>query len=855
MRTLTKHFKLIIVAFIFSNLFTKAQDTAKVYIGGGDEKTGAYLGYINDPSGWTWVRQYADGYYVNTFPMNDNANDATQNAWMKNICGLFKNKNVFYETEAQSYANRVFDADDKARISILQQNGFKVTYTTCNGDFTATRANLLETWSGTRPLYAMMGPWVIGGDINSSNAKAIQWRNLIDSSNGSATDSPMAIWVANTNNCRNGSYSGIKYAHAHGKKAMIMMCPHDLKTNANFYNVGKQYIHDHEDNDAFPDFWCISYYAAYLEAHQVTPEQINGQPDTTITGMGYFLIHHLKDPDKAAKLLAPSQKALSLASYGADIQLDSATQTFQINLANSSSWLDVIPVIKARIIDSQSAWNVTFQYNGHDVTSSIISNAGLCFYKINRLNPGNTKIITVTIASKTGLVSKEPLSIYFDLLPHPTIPIVNQTFQMNYDSLQQPYGGTPATIPGIVESENYDLGGEGVAYHDSDTGNTFKAYRNDDVDIESCTAGGYDVASIVAGEWLEYTVNVDSTGQYEADVRVASLNNTTSLNILFDGVDKSGTLTTAATSGWQTWTSIKKTMYLTAGKHIMRINFNSSGFNLDKVIFTFIPGTMPESKGNGLNGNYYNDNNFLNPSNPSDPLNSYTQSGIYWYPKVSAQFFTTSALYRTDTVIDFNWGSNSPSAAVNKDYFSARWQGFIKPLYSEIYTFYLTSDDGSTLTINGNKIIDMWRAQAQETTSDTITLKAAQKYPISVEFMEVLGPAMVKLEWQSATQPRQVVPKSQLYSTPTGIEQLNTNLSSEILIYPNPAKTQIKIESEKLKVNKIIISDVQGRTIFQSDKSFSGSKTIDVSGFANGIYFIKVGVKDFVTTQKLIINK
>lgn len=40
------------------------QDTAKVYIGGGDEHTGAYDGYLKDPNRWTWVRQNADGYYV-----------------------------------------------------------------------------------------------------------------------------------------------------------------------------------------------------------------------------------------------------------------------------------------------------------------------------------------------------------------------------------------------------------------------------------------------------------------------------------------------------------------------------------------------------------------------------------------------------------------------------------------------------------------------------------------------------------------------------------------------------------------------------------------------------------------------
>ncbi len=53
---------------------------------------------------------------------------------------------------------------------------------------------------------------------------------------------------------------------------------------------------------------------------------------------------------------------------------------------------------------------------------------------------------------------------------------------------QQPYGGVPWPIPGTIEAENYDLGGEGVAYHDATAGNSGGLYRTDDVDIwfDSC---------------------------------------------------------------------------------------------------------------------------------------------------------------------------------------------------------------------------------------------------------------------------------------------------------------------------------------------------------------------------------
>src|SRR5262249_8606076 len=73
-----------------------------------------------------------------------------------------------------------------------------------------------------------------------------------------------------------------------------------------------------------------------------------------------------------------------------------------------------------------------------------------------------------------------------------------------------PFGGTPRAIPGIVEAEEFDDGGEGIAYHDTTAGNKGGAFRATDVDIESTTdaGGGFDVGWTRPGEWLQYTVNV-----------------------------------------------------------------------------------------------------------------------------------------------------------------------------------------------------------------------------------------------------------------------------------------------------------------------------------------------------------
>src|SRR5437879_1305254 len=92
-------------------------------------------------------------------------------------------------------------------------------------------------------------------------------------------------------------------------------------------------------------------------------------------------------------------------------------------------------------------------------------------------------------------------------------------------SAGSPFGGSYAPVPGRIEAENFDLGGEGVAYHDTTAANEGGKYRTSEgVDIESTTdaGAGYDVGWTHAGEWMKYSVNVGASGNYIFDVRVAN---------------------------------------------------------------------------------------------------------------------------------------------------------------------------------------------------------------------------------------------------------------------------------------------------------------------------------------------
>ncbi|HVD96827.1 MAG TPA: carbohydrate-binding protein, partial [Cytophagaceae bacterium] len=149
---------------------------------------------------------------------------------------------------------------------------------------------------------------------------------------------------------------------------------------------------------------------------------------------------------------------------------------------------------------------------------------------------------------------------------------------------QNPYNGVIA-LPGKIEAENYDLGGQNVAYNDTETANQGGVYRTDGVDIEACSdAGtGYDVGWTAAGEWLEYTVNVATTGAYDIGFRSAGTGNG-SVRVEVDGTDMTGTIALPNTGGWQTWTTTTKSnVSLTAGQHVFRVFIIAGGFNLNYV--------------------------------------------------------------------------------------------------------------------------------------------------------------------------------------------------------------------------------------------------------------------------------
>ena len=159
---------------------------------------------------------------------------------------------------------------------------------------------------------------------------------------------------------------------------------------------------------------------------------------------------------------------------------------------------------------------------------------------------------------------------------------------------QLPYGGTPWAIPGVIEAGKFDTfeggSGQNIAYFDLSPGNSGDFRKDESVDAAMNTTEGATVGWIDAGEWLEYSVNVAQSGVYSFAFRYASGNAAGGgpFKLMLNGQLISSDITVPSTSStvWTIWaTKTVGNIPLTAGNHVLRINFSHGEFNLGRMTF------------------------------------------------------------------------------------------------------------------------------------------------------------------------------------------------------------------------------------------------------------------------------
>jgi len=218
----------------------------------------------------------------------------------------------------------------------------------------------------------------------------------------------------------------------------------------------------------------------------------------------------------------------------------------------------------------------TLEYQWYH-NNEVIEYATDSIYRIDTYEASDSGYYYVVVTNSNGVVNSD--TAYLEIM------------------IREPFDGV-IPIPGVIEAENFDKGGNDFTYFDADEENKGGEYRvNEGVDIDkSVEEGGYQVAFLETREWLEYTVNVAAGGEYLLVAHVSSPNGGGRMRVKFQngGVQYLGIPTSESTT--ESMVSYA-TIDLIAGEQIVQLmvlDANSpKDFSIDKIEVRLFDGTYP----------------------------------------------------------------------------------------------------------------------------------------------------------------------------------------------------------------------------------------------------------------------
>jgi hypothetical protein len=135
-------------------------------------------------------------------------------------------------------------------------------------------------------------------------------------------------------------------------------------------------------------------------------------------------------------------------------------------------------------------------------------------------------------------------------------------------------------------------------------------------------------------------------------------------------------------------------------------------------------------------------------SNVAAPIPTPIATGAAWYGEYYNNTTLTGlpVMVRNDAAINFNWSEGSPAPGViGADNFSVRWTGALN-LIPGRYRFALTADDGISLWVNNQLLIDRWYDQQVNTTYAELDWPGGVM-SVEVNYYEHGGLAQAGLTW------------------------------------------------------------------------------------------------------------
>ena len=427
------------------------------------------------------------------------------------------------------------------------------------------------------------------------------------------------------------------------------------------------------------------------------------------------------------------------------------------------------------------------------------------------------------------------------------------------------------------------------------------SYKTSAPTAEACSdlGAGQDMGYIGNGDYMIYNVNVPTAGTYTISYRVASINTTGQIILGINGTDLTAPLSVPNTGGWQTWNTITTTANLPAGTTAYTVYAKTGGFNINwwsvssSSVTTYpvtgvsvSPATVSLSVGSTSSltatvapSNATNKNVTWSSSNPAvatvnasgivtgvatgtavitattvdgafTSSSTVTVSGPVFTPiHIEAETFNASGAgtagnIQIEACSDVNGGQDV-------GYISAGcWFSYpvITIPQTATYTIsYRVASPNSGLTFNlssGSTTLDAnvpvpntggW--QNWQTVSRQVSLTAGT---YNMAFGYFTG--AVNINWFEISNP--------LKSGAVSNEKVASEAS--VRFYPNPAESELHVESSLSDINEIAVYTLSGVQIQKVVLNSVDSYNVNVASLATGMYIIKISTNDSVSIQRFI---
>jgi predicted alpha-1,6-mannanase (GH76 family) len=314
------------------------------------------------------------------------------------------------------------------------------------------------------------------------------------------------------------------------------------------------------------------------------------------------------------------------------------------------------------------------------------------------------------------------------------------------------------------------------------------------IDVEPTSSGGKCVASIENGDWIEYILDIPSSGFYNFNCSVAAINESSAL-LQLNGITIDE-INFPATGSIQTYTNTSSEVYLTAGIQSIKLIAQNEGWNIDNWTATM---TEPASPG-----------------------------------KIQAENFTEMDGIQVENTFDVGGGKNVGYIEAND------WMEYsinVPESGKYVLNFRMAGKNPGTLLIQqSGETLETVAIPATGGWQNWITVEG-----ISVDLSEGTQTIRIlaqtsgwNINWWSA-ELESNVPTT--ISTPKVDKLETTNVLS---IYPNPVSTDLTIDCGKEWFSDIVIFDIDGKIVLNESGIIQGSTSINVENLPEGVFFLTI---------------